>query len=219
MQLPTHTLIWAFPRLESYHLELKNKQERSSDEELQLTSTAALLEYLREEHGHTIARLGTLLAQEEMTFNMLYAILIPGTLFVGSDSSAEEVSVVRLKGHTYDVDSRTYTLRCEGIAAVDSPQSKTGDNVLGLATLAQKFGKARSVWRISYFDGVAKINTLPLYPLEYHSKEAGLRDALIARGRKWASLYGVHHVMYKGKAKYNERVFEVHTEHLLHEHY
>ena len=208
-QLPIHTLIWAFPRLTAYHLELQNKQERSHDDDLQLNAVAALLDYLREDHGYTIARLDSL---QEITFNLLYAILIPGTLFLASHVTTEEVCVVQLKGHTYDMDSRTYTLHCEGVDAVDSRQTGTDENLLGLATLGQKFGKARSVWTILYFDGVTKINTLPLYPIGYHSKEANLRDALIARGRKWANLYGMHHATYKGKAKYNGKVFEVHTE-------
>ena len=36
--------------------------------------------------------------------------------------------------------------------------------------------------------------------MQYHPDPDGLRVSLIKRGRKWASLNGVHHVYYRGLA-------------------
>ena len=53
---------------------------------------------------------------------------------------------------------------------------------------------------IPEFKGTLKISDLDCYPIKYHANEVELRKALVARGRKWASYRGVHHVLYKGTA-------------------
>ena len=45
-----------------------------------------------------------------------------------------------------------------------------------------------------------KINTLDVFPLQYHEQAEKLKDALTARGRKFISLIGIHHRNYKGIA-------------------
>ena len=50
------------------------------------------------------------------------------------------------------------------------------------------------------FGGTQKINGLSAYPIPYHPDPEGLKAMLIERGRKWASLNGVHHVHYHGLA-------------------
>jgi hypothetical protein len=47
---------------------------------------------------------------------------------------------------------------------------------------------------------VKKINTLDIFPLQYHEQAEKLKDALIVRGRKFISLIGIHHRNYKGIA-------------------
>ena len=191
--------------------ELSAKDERSGDEEQELLAVNALIDYLREDHGAKVASINSLLAQQEITFDLIPAILIPGTLFLCVDVIEEELSVVRLLGH--DEDSGAYTLRCESIDAVEQRPGQSRGSVSGSilerATQTKKFGRARCTWRIPYFEGVVKVNTLPLYPIQYHSQEASLREALVARGRKWAELQGVHHAMYKGVAVYGSSKFEV----------
>lgn len=171
----------------------------------------ALIAYLREDHSSTVASIDSLLAQQEITFELLPAILIPGTIFLCVDVAVDSMSAVWLRN--YDEDSGAYTLHCENIDAIERQpghwQQGAPDNILERATQTKKFGRVHNVWRIPYFEGVVKINTLPLYPLQYHSKEASLREALVARGRKWAGLHGMHHAMYKGVAVYNTSRFEV----------
>ncbi|KXN93314.1 ATPase family AAA domain-containing protein 3B, partial [Leucoagaricus sp. SymC.cos] len=53
--------------------------------------------------------------------------------------------------------------------------------------------------------GVAKIGTMEAHPIRYYHdetgmKEQGLREMAIERGKKWFSLFGIHHVQYDGVA-------------------
>lgn len=48
------------------------------------------------------------------------------------------------------------------------------------------------------FPGAIKINSLDAYPINFHPNPAEVRAKLIARGEKWQSLKGIHHMSYKG---------------------
>ncbi|TFY69766.1 hypothetical protein EVJ58_g253 [Rhodofomes roseus] len=189
VELPINILIRSFPQLTEYRQKLQYRVNRSIDDDDVLASLDALLKYLREDHGATISRIAALVAQKEITFDLLYAILIPDTLLVCADDATEEPIAVQLKG--YDDD---YTLHCEGIDAAKS----------GI-----EFGRVYASWHIRHFNGVVKINTLPIYPMKYHSDEAGLRGKLLARARKWVKLNGVHHVQYQGTAVRQSNVYEI----------
>ena len=195
----------------TFSQELRAKEGRSNDEEQELLAVNALIDYLHKDHSATIASVDSLLTQQEIVSDLLPAILIPGTLFLCVNVVEEEMSVVRLLD--YDEGSGAYTLRCENFDAVEKrpgqPPTGSADNILERATRTKKFGRVQSTWRIPYFEGVVKINTLPLYPIQYHSQETSLREALVARGRKWVELQGVHHAVYKGVAVYGTSKFEV----------
>ncbi|KAI0690554.1 hypothetical protein C8T65DRAFT_834357 [Cerioporus squamosus] len=53
-----------------------------------------------------------------------------------------------------------------------------------------RIGKARTrlQFQVDIFNGVRDINTLPVYPIQYHPTASTLEDELDARGRYWASL-------------------------------
>lgn len=55
------------------------------------------------------------------------------------------------------------------------------------------------------FKGARKITSLNCYPLKYHKNEARIRAELIARGKKFVSLQGVHYKSHEGLAYYKKR--------------
>jgi hypothetical protein len=55
------------------------------------------------------------------------------------------------------------------------------------------------------FKGARKIISLNCYPLKYHKNEAKIRAELIARGKKFVSLQGVHYKSHEGLAYYKKR--------------
>ena len=80
----------------------------------------------------------------------------------------------------------------------DSNEPK--DQTSAFRAVGRAFGKHISTIFVRQFGGTQKINRLSVYPITYHPNPEGLKAALIKRGRKWASLNGVHHVYYHGLA-------------------
>lgn len=130
-----------------------------------LASVEALLNYLREDHGVTIChQIADLLAQKEITSDLLYASLIPDTLLTCVDDTTGEPLALQLKSS--EKGSGGYTLHYEGLDATTS---------------AEGFGRVKCTGHVARFNGVVKIHTLPIYPMRYHSDEGSLRRALLIR--------------------------------------
>ena len=66
----------------------------------------------------------------------------------------------------------------------------------------KSFGRVESKILLWSFKGTEKINTLEAYPIQYHQDPEAMKTFLLERGRKWASLKGIHHVHYEGTAAF-----------------
>jgi hypothetical protein len=64
------------------------------------------------------------------------------------------------------------------------------------------FGEVSIMLGIPRFSGTRRIDTLNAFPLQYHQDESLVRTKLVAYGRKFVSLIGVHHRHYQGEAFY-----------------
>lgn len=64
------------------------------------------------------------------------------------------------------------------------------------------YGRVQSRIFVSSFKGTVKISSLDVYPIAYHPDAGRLEMSLIARGRKWLELRGIHHMQYDGPAGY-----------------
>lgn len=200
-QLPVNLLIGSFPRFEKYVQELESREDRSSDEESTLTGVDALLNYLRGNHGATISKLMSLLAHQEITWDLLHFILVPNTLFVCMDTSANEHRAFQLKSYSKETDK--YLLRYEALEAIGAQRGEDVDPILQPLTPSKKFGRVEGKWELEQFEGIVKIESLDAHPIVYHSDAPHLRAALLDRARKWVSLYGVHHMHFRGIATYD----------------
>ena len=145
-----------------------------------------LTDYVRTAFKTTLATAANLTAHGEINRDVLYTILVPRTIMVTTDSVTRELRAMRLI--SVDAHASTYDLLCESVDAYDT---LTDGDVA--------FGKVRHTFMLS-IDGTVKIKDLNIYPLEYHPDSEGLRRKLLARGKKWASLRGVHHMQYESVA-------------------
>lgn len=209
-------MIGSFTRFEQYVQELESKPDRSSDEESTLTGVDALLNYLRGNHGATISKLVSLLAHQEITWDLLPFILIPNTLFVCMDASANEHRAFQLKSYTKESDK--YMLRYEALDAIGAQHRDDIDPILQPLTPSKKFGRVEAKWELERFEGIVKIDSLDAHPIAYHNDASQLRAALLERARKWVSLYGVHHMHFQGIATYDWTQYEVIQESLRYMH-
>jgi hypothetical protein len=62
------------------------------------------------------------------------------------------------------------------------------------------FGEVKTTLSILEFCLIIKITSLNIFPLEYHEKQAEIKQDLISNGWKFISLRGINHHKYKGIA-------------------
>ncbi|TFK89400.1 P-loop containing nucleoside triphosphate hydrolase protein [Polyporus arcularius HHB13444] len=233
VELDPILLISFFPQLEKYEEKLRFWVSRTEDEEKMLEGLTTLLDWLRTNYRSTLAKIAHLTAHGEITFDLLYGILVPHSILVTRDGATGELRCLRLLSARRDGEER-YILNCEGVEMAD-PQKETvkhadegddeyededsdmdddmsdydddddnsddpKDQTSPFRSGGRAFGKHISTIYLRAFGGTQKINRLSVYPLSYHPDPDGLKAALVKRGRKWASLNGVHHIYYRGLA-------------------
>lgn len=151
-----------------------------------------LLDYIRVEHASTLAEISSLLAHGEITFDLLWSILLPGTVFFTHCSITGEPRAVRLTNsdkHTPHMGVPFWQLECEYIEA-------TGNRTAG----KPRFGFSEKNVDLPYFKGTVRIASLKAFPTRWHPREEEMRARLIARGKRWQALDGVHHRHYNATA-------------------
>ncbi|TBU30370.1 P-loop containing nucleoside triphosphate hydrolase protein [Dichomitus squalens] len=239
LELDPQLLIAFFPRFEQYEKALHAKA-RTPEENHMFGAVGVLLEYLRKDYRGTLARIASLTAHGEITFDLLYAILVPRTTIVTECPVTGEPRALQILSATKIVTPMCslYSLVCESIDSTEEgahpgrrrekPPTSTRDRLAKLiaartakdrrgrapvsangntqttsssaALKGRAFGRVQSKIVIFGFKGTEKINTLEAYPIQYHSDPEGLKALLLERGRKWASLKGIHHMLYTGTA-------------------
>ncbi len=175
-----------------------------------MTTTGILVDYLHGDYKSTISTFRRLISHGEITFDLIHILLVPRSILVttcpvtGEPRALELVSINKVKtmsGYFYD-------LLCESVDAIDDVGTNAWTPEHSLTTEVRRansgraFGRVRNRVIIAPFAGTIKINSLDSYPVQYHSNEKELREKLVARGRKWASLAGIHHMHYKGTAAF-----------------
>jgi len=180
------------PEFEKYKQAIIAKKQKSLADTHLYSTVNLLLSSLASDYRATLAKIQKLTSHSEITFDLLFAILVPRTLFVttcaitGLPRLFKLVSVQRTAVNAKGV----YRLTFESLDLVDKVE---GSRSVGV-------GRVEAVVLIKHFKGTVKITSLDAYPLVFHPDEAGLREAVLKRGKKWVSLIGVHHRQYEGTA-------------------
>lgn len=190
LQLDPQLFLAFLPQFQSYRDDLKAKENPSEEECYVLATVDVLIDYLRKDYRATVASIENLTSHGEINFDLLYAIMVPRTTLVTKCPMTEELQALQLMSATKikTPGGWAYTLICEGIDVNDS--DKKG------------FYRYQTRLLILDFEGTEKITSLDAYPLQYHPQESELRQKFIARGTKWASLRGIHHMVYDGTAAF-----------------
>jgi hypothetical protein len=114
-----------------------------------------------------------------IAYKNLWMAFRPGDLIYTKVGSTEKV--VRLK--------RTTELLFSWILYTEEIQYNGTD-----------YGHRETTFSIRIYDGYKPLEELSAYPLQYHRRKEAVTNALIARGKKFLSLQGVHHRFYEGLA-------------------
>ncbi|KZT53091.1 P-loop containing nucleoside triphosphate hydrolase protein [Calocera cornea HHB12733] len=188
---PQILLAW-LPFLRTHLDTLKAKEEPTEDEKTTTIHLTILVEFLDTEYQSTLEQVNGLVPHGEITFELLWAILLPRTLMYTSCSTTDQSRAVELVGaemHTPWPSPHYWELDCRYV-----------DSCASLSDEHAKFGHAQMTIRIPMFKGSAKITSLSAYPMKFHSRQDELRTKLIARGKRWVELEGMHHLAYDGVA-------------------
>jgi hypothetical protein len=168
-----------------------------------LASVDVLLEWLHTDYRTTIATIKNLTSHGEIKFDLLYALLVPRSIFIAQCAATGEPRALKLTSFSRSAldGLPVYQLMCENVDLIDRPMT----NTVGV-------GRVQSIINLSYFKGTTKITSLDAFPIEYHP-DRELGRALIERGRKWLSLVGIHHKEYNGVAalKCEDKILKHHV--------
>lgn len=177
---------------------MQNKHASQEDKHV-TTSVKVLIDYLRNDYKRTLGTIHNLTSHHEITYDLLYAILLPGATLVATCPVTDEPRAFQLVStNTVEDDACSRVeLIIKGTDAIDNMRTfKT-------SSLSKVHHRAA----VMKFEGTIKITSLEVYPIEHHPEPERLKKMLIERGRRWAALNGVHHRRYNGLAgfKYKGR--------------
>ena len=92
---------------------------RNDEEESTLASVRVFLDYIRQNYGETLKRVANLVSNSEITFDLMYAIHIPGTICIHQCAVTREPRALRLLSSQMMSDNcgQLYYLTLEGLEA------------------------------------------------------------------------------------------------------
>ncbi|KAF7323754.1 AAA domain-containing protein [Mycena kentingensis (nom. inval.)] len=191
VQLEPETFLTWHQSFIDYRDGLVSRKSRTEQETNVLSSVNTLLSFLAADFRSTLAQIARLTAHGEITFDLLYAILVPRTLIVARCAVTGLERLFRLESFTRTCVEGVpvYALSLEAVDLVDRPLTQT----VGV-------GRVQASVFIPYFKGATRIDTLDAYPLRFHPNEKQLRETITQRGKKWVGLIGIHHQQYTGIA-------------------
>ncbi|KAF8882735.1 P-loop containing nucleoside triphosphate hydrolase protein [Gymnopilus junonius] len=191
LELDPEIFITFYSEFLKYAADLEAKKGRTEQEKNMLISVNLLNSTIASDYRLTLATIERLTAHGEITFDLLYAILVPRSLMVtkcaitGLPRLFELTSWIR----TAVEGKPVYQLTLQSVDLVDRP-----------LTHSVVVGKVQTIVYLRPVGGTVKINTLDAYPLKFHADPEGLKESLLKRGKKWVSLIGVHHKQFDGLA-------------------
>lgn len=157
-----------------------------STEDGRTTKDHALLlrEVLQKECSEIIDVTQDMKSKRVMTYEHLWTLFQPGSIVYTRLDGQETAMKLESTRYAQDCQGRNVlAVRCKYI---------DWDGV--------NFGYKRSIVQIPIYSGTRPIQSLKIYPIEYHADEAALRRRLIERGLKTESLAGPHYKAYNGVA-------------------
>ena len=144
-----------------------------------------LIRFLQEHYASIIKTLPELLERGEITFDLLWTLFPPNTVVYTSCVYSEEPKCLIFDFGEERIlkKGKFYVLQCRYL---DFNGKLLGEVISNLL--------------IPEFRGAKPIKSLEAFPLKYHQEMIKVKSELIERGRRFASLKGIHHTAYQGLA-------------------
>ena len=168
-----------------YRHELEEAGRELEDDSDAAQHLDLLLDFIEEEFKDAIETTENLLEQGMINYEYLWTIFMPGTTVYAP---------------VYG-QPRAFTLNSYGFSC-DPPGLILNMNYVDFE--GTDMGTRSNSRLVSAFGGAEKIADLSAFPMEWHPNKDEIQRQLIARGRRWEELAGMHFRNYKGIAvEYN----------------
>jgi hypothetical protein len=189
-----------------FHVRTDLRQHRDlishcTENELAEKHLNIFLEYLDTTFKPTDDTLSHLLLGSKITYDLLWALFRPNA-------------------EVYTTCKGTKASRCLLFTQIEQRKDMSGSKYMHVQTRylgsdGKAVGEVITSSSIPIFKGETAIESLPIYPLQYHPKKDEVRKQLEECGSKYVSLLGIHHMKYTGRAfDYDEKgnVVALHVE-------
>ncbi|GKZ29803.1 hypothetical protein AbraIFM66950_006553 [Aspergillus brasiliensis] len=163
---------WAAPDLMS--IKEEEKQKETPNQQL-IDDIGTALQFVEEDFAAQIVSLKSLLAENQITFDLLWAIFPPREVIISPRFG------LMSEEQAFHLNSSEYQSRPNG-------QQYFSADAEVIKHDGQDFGKTTLEIQIESYEGARTITGLNFFPLRYHDEESAVRERLIARGRKFIAL-------------------------------
>lgn len=171
----------------------------TEEKKQQIDHVKLIIEYLNKDYETTKNTLYPLLENHMITFDLLWAVLKPGTIMYTTCAGSNEPRAFKLdyatkessfmRGRWWSIEGKFLEYDGRDGKSKDS----SGDDKGG-------FGWGTVMVDIDYFKGARKIGSLAAYPLPYRKDKDEMREKLVERGKKFVALAGMQYKAHEGLA-------------------
>ena len=172
LQASPELLFYATPHLIKRKAEEK---ERTTPNQALIDDIGTALRFVQEDHESTIQSLDSLLANREITWDLIWAICPPKATFI-----APRYGLMHQMQAFYVISS--------GYCERQNRTKYCGVNGRIITHDGTDFGWGNIAIEIDEFEGARPLTSLDAFPLEFLAEFEALRDKLVARGRRFISL-------------------------------
>ena len=151
------------------------EKEKSEPDQSLINDIGTALRFVEEDFGERTASLDSLLVQNEITYDLLWAIFPPKEIVLAPKHglmNQKQALKLNNTGYGVRVNNTRYFMVTARLLAHDG----------------EDFGWGSLYFEIDEFEGARKITNLQIYPLSYNAECDTIRRDLISRGRLYLSL-------------------------------
>lgn len=165
------------PLFEEHIQFLEDQKDTSPDDTKVVVQLRFFVGLLRKEYASKLEKLANLLAEKQISFDLLWGAFVPGSILITHCSNTGEPLMVRLISCklVQSMCGPSWSLQCDNIEVDGS----------GLP------GRGHHTISISEFSGAEDIIDLPAFPVEPYmdeSRRSELRESLVRRGKRYWDL-------------------------------
>ena len=146
---------------------------------------------MKSTYASTTDRLVPLLENGEITYDLLWALFKPNTIVYTTCLDTEKSACFRFDKAEEKTTTAGATYLHMECRYFDSDGAVFGE-------VSTPLGGAK-------YAGVKRIVNLDAFPLEYHPRRTEVRASLVAQGRRFVSMLGIHHLQYHDNAFFVEK--------------